>query len=74
MSIEQEIKKLKVEVIDKTESSFRVLKQIDDVGEHIAILIERERDEVVKISKKDYTKRIVVCYTKLGYLKTFYPI
>ena len=74
MSIEKEIKRLKVEVIEKTDSSFRVLKQIDDVGEHIAIFIEREYDEVVEISKKNYKKRIVVCYTKLGYLKTFYPI
>lgn len=74
MSIEKEIAKLKKEVIEKTDSSFRVLRQVDDIGEHLTVFIERTKDEVVVIDKKSYSNRIVLCYTKSGYLPMFYPI
>jgi predicted AAA+ superfamily ATPase len=73
MSIEKEMAKLKSEVIDKTEYSFRVIKKVDDVGEHLVAYIGNNGSEFISINKKDYKNRVIICYVKEGYLPVFYP-
>jgi hypothetical protein len=74
MSIDQEIAKLKKEVIEKTDSSFRVVKHVDDIGEVLVVYVEKTGNEVVMINKRDYSNRVVLCYSKSGYINIFYPM
>ena len=73
MSIEKEMAQLRSEVIDKTEFSFRVVKQVDDVGEHLVAFIGNDGEESIFINKKDYKNRVVICYVNGRYLSVFYP-
>lgn len=73
MSIEKEMSALRSEVIDKTEYGFRVVKQVDDVGEHLVAYIGNNGTEEITIDKKKYKSRIIICCVKQGYLPVFYP-
>ena len=71
--MEKEMAQLRSEVIDKTEFSFRVVKQIDDVGEHLVAYIESDGTESIFINKKDYKNRVIICYVNARYLSVYYP-
>ena len=73
MYIKKEIEILKKEMVDKTDAAFRVLKKSDSDGEHIVIYVERDSEDKIIIDKSNYSSRIIICKTNIGYLSSFYP-